>query len=209
MNRSASEVAAGEAANLAYYEANAGAYARQTHHVDLSHLYEPFIALLPRHARILDVGCGGGRDLKAFRERGFKPLGLDPSPTLVQIAGKYSGAEVVVGKVETLECEEMFDGVWACASLHHLPRTELPESLRRIHQSLIAGGIFFLSVQAGQGEGFGEDGRFYTRYTQSEIRFAIIASGFHVLEIWEAPDAMPGRTDICWINLIARKPLPT
>ncbi len=207
MSSSASKFFSGEAANLAYYEANAEAYAKQTRHVDLSHLYEPFIALLPRRARILDVGCGSGRDLRAFRERGFEPFGIDPSLTLVQIAGKYSGAKVAATKVETLEFEDRFDGVWACASLHHLPRSELPESLRRIYRSLIAGGVFFLSIQVGHGEEYGEDGRFYTRYTNSEIRIAVHASGFQVLETWETPDTLPGRTDIFWINLLARKPL--
>ncbi len=197
------------AANLAYYEANAETYAKQTYHADLSDLYAPFLALLPRNARILDVGCGGGRDLRAFRERGYETFGIDPSPALVEIARQYSGAELAVVKVENLEFEEKFDGVWACASLLHLPRTELPEALRRIHRSLIAGGVFFLSVQAGQGEKFGEDGRFYARYGESEIRFEVHAVGFDILETWETSDTLPGRTQICWVNLLARKPFPS
>lgn len=209
MSSTASKVVAAEAANLAYYEANAEKYAKQTYHADLSHLYAPFLALLPRNARILDVGCGGGRDLRAFSERGYEPFGIDPSPALVEIARQYSGAEIAVANVEAIEFEEKFDGVWACASLLHLPRAELPNALKHIHRSLIAGGVLFLSVQTGHGEEFGEDGRFYTRYDESEIRIAVHASGFDIMETWETSDALPGRNEICWINLLARKQFPT
>lgn len=209
MSTLVSKVVSPEAANLAYYDANAEAYAKQTYHADLSHLYVPFLALLPRNARILDVGCGGGRDMRVFRERGYKPFGIDPSTALVKIARQYSGAEVAVAKVDELEFEENFDGVWACASLLHLPRAELPNGLMHIHRSLIAGGVLFLSVQAGHGEEFGEDGRFYTRYDESEIRIGVHALDFDILETWKTSDALLGRTEICWINLLARKPFPT
>lgn len=208
MNGAGSKVVAAEVANLAYYEANAEKYAKQTCHADLSHLYAAFLSLLPRNARILDVGCGGGRDLRAFHERGFDVFGVDPSSALVEIAREYSGAEVAVAKVEALEFEEKFDGVWACASLLHLPKAELPEALRRIHRSLIAGGVFFLSVQAGRGEEFSEDGRFYARYEEPEIRSAIQEIGFDTLNTWTTSDALSGRAKISWINLLARKPLP-
>lgn len=196
-------------ANLAYYEANAATYAEQTLHADLSHLYAPFLSLLPRSARILDVGCGGGRDLKAFRERGFKPFGIDPSLALVEIARQHSGAEVAVAKVEELEFVQEFDAVWACASLLHLPRSVLPEALRRIKRSLVHGGVFFLSVQAGSGECVSEDGRFYARFDESEIRMAVEAIGFSILEAWTTADSLAGRSVIYWINLLARKISPT
>lgn len=202
-------VAAAEAANLAYYEANAEMYARQTYHADLSQLYGPFLELLPLNACILDVGCGGGRDLREFRERGYETFGIDPSPALVEIARQYSGAKVAVAKVETMEFDEKFDGVWACASLLHLPRAELPNALHHIDRSLTPGGILFLSVQAGHGQAFGEDGRFYARYYGSEIRIAVHTSGFDILKTWETSDVLPGRTNICWINLLARKPFST
>lgn len=208
MNSAGSKVVSAEVTNLAYYEANAEKYANQTRYADLSHLYAAFLSLLPRNARILDVGCGGGRDLRAFRERGFEAFGVDPSSALVEIACEYSGAEVAVAKVEALEFEEQFDGVWACASLLHLPKAKLQEALRRIHRSLIAGGVLFLSVQAGRGEEFSEDGRFYALYEEPEIRSAIQETGFGTLNTWTTSDALPGRPEISWINLLARKPLP-
>jgi len=207
MSRSDSNAITSDLANLAYYEANAAMYAEQTSHADLSHLYEPFLSLLPQGARILDVGCGGGRDLRAFRERGFKAFGIDPSPALVEIARQHSGAEVAIARVEELEFVEEFDAVWACASLLHLPKSELSQALRRIQRSLVPGGVFFLSVQAGSGEDFIEDGRFYSRYDEAEIRMVVRATGLDILETWGTADSLASRNGMCWINLLARKPL--
>lgn len=198
-----------EVANLAFYDANAEAYAAQTYRADLSHLYGPFLALLPRNAHILDVGCGGGRDLRAFRERGFIPFGIDPSSELARIARHYSGVEVVVGKVELLEIEEKFDGAWACASLLHLRKAELPNALKRLHRSLIGSGVLFLSVQAGDGEEFGPDGRFYSRYSESELQNAVHVSGFEILRTWQTSDSLPARPTVTWINVLARKSYST
>lgn len=194
-------------ANLAYYEANAVAYAEKTSRADLSHLYAPFLASLPRGARILDVGCGGGRDLKAFRELGFKPVGIDPSPALVEIARQYSGAEVAVADVQEMEFVDEFEAVWACASLLHLPKLELSEALRCIKRSLISGGVFFLSLQNGSGEHVIHDGRFYARYGESEIQIAVQQNGFEIFETWETTDSLANRSDIHWINLLAKKSL--
>ncbi len=205
MSSSPQNSSAIELANLTYYDANAAKYAESTFQIDLSHLYAPFLSLLPPGARILDVGCGGGRDLRAFRDKGFKPIGIEPSVALAEIARKQSGVGVDVTKVEAIEFEQEFEAVWACASLLHLPRTELPEALRRIKRSLATNGVLFLSVQSGTGEEFLEDGRFYTRYTELAIRASVVTVGFDILKTWKTADSDPSRARISWINLLARK----
>lgn len=205
MRSNESKAVTAKQANLAYYEANATTYAERTADANLSHLYESFLSLLPPSARILDVGCGGGRDLKAFRKQGFDAFGIDPSSELAAIARRNSGANVAVAHVENIDLLEEFDAVWACASLLHLPRTELPEALKRIRRSLVTGGVFFLSVQAGSGEGISEDGRYFTYYDEPEIRAAVEATGFEVLKIWGTADSLDRRSAIRWVNLLARK----
>jgi SAM-dependent methyltransferase len=200
-----SKAATARQANLTYYDANATTYAERTADANLSHLYESFLSLLPPSARILDVGCGGGRDLKAFRKRGFDALGIDPSSELAAIARRNSGTNVAVAHVENIDFLEEFDAVWACASLLHLPRTELPEALKRIRRSLVTGGVFFLSVQAGSGEGISGDGRYFTYYDEPEIRAAVEATGFEILKKWGTADSLDGRCAIRWVNLLARK----
>jgi SAM-dependent methyltransferase len=195
----------GGAANLAFYEANAKAYAEQTAGADLNHLYSPFLALLPKGARILDVGCGGGRDLKVFGQRGYRPHGIDPSPALAKIASERSGCETSIGRVEQLEFESDFDAVWACASLLHLPMNVLPQALGRIRRALVKEGILFLSMQRGVGEGFDEDGRFVARYESAALRAALTTANFQLLDVWQSEDGLPGREAIKWLNLLAKK----
>lgn len=195
----------GDSANLAFYEANAKTYAAQTAGANLNHLYAPFLALLPKGARILDVGCGGGRDLKVFQERGYRPHGIDPSPALAHIAREWSACETWIGRVEELEAENEFDGVWACASLLHLPKGILPTAMSRIRRALVNGGILFLSVQRGVGQGIDEDGRFVARYDCSALRVAVASANFQVLDLWLSEDTLPGRAAITWLNLLAKK----
>lgn len=193
------------AKTLSFYENNADSYFEQTHDVNLEHLYVPFFARLPKGARILDVGCGSGRDLRVFRERGYRPIGLEPSKKLAGIARKYSGVKVVQKFVEDLDFKDAFDAVWACASLLHIPREDLPEALVHVHECLVKEGIFFLSVQTGVGEGFSADGRYYSFYHEADIRKIVSQSGFRVESIWTTSDLLKSRTNISWINLLSRK----
>lgn len=205
INMCLDQISAIDQANLAFYENNAVSYANQTEVAVLSYLYSPFLELLPIGARILDVGCGSGRDLKIFLERGYEPVGIDPSPSLVEIARERSSCSVVVGRAEALNFNAAFEGVWACASLLHLPRRILPRALANINKSLVQDGIFFLSMQNGSGESVGEDGRFYSRYSSSELISALNDAGFNVLSLWNTDDFLSRRDEITWVNILTRK----
>ncbi len=191
---------------LAYYDSHADEYARQTAGADLNKLYERFLPHLPVASQILDIGCGGGRDMRAFKMLGFDCLGIDPAPSLARIARKYSGCEVIVAKAEEIKFNEEFEGAWACASLLHLPRTILPIALVKIHNALKAGGAFFLSMQEGIEDCVEADGRFFARYTSEELLLYIRTAGFKVLEQWCTADTLPGRREIVWLNVLAEKP---
>lgn len=187
-----------------FYELNAHRYAGLTSSVDLSQLRSRFIKHLPPHARVLDVGCGAGRDLRAFKAAGFEAEGIEPAPALARIAREFSGCPVSVTTIDKLEANGKFDGVWACASLLHLRVAELPEALARIRRALRDPGIFFMSMQRGAGENAAPDGRFYCLYEESEILDAVNGQGFVPLDVWESGDALPERQAIRWINLLAR-----
>lgn len=191
-------------ATFVYYEANAASYARQTQAADLGELYAKFLPSLGQGARILDVGCGAGRDLKAFREQGFQALGIDPSPSLAKLAREYSGCDVLVERVEEMRFRHEFDGAWACASLLHLPRSVLPVALKRIHDALRPGGVLLLSMQLGLGEMRTTDGRFYTRYQPADLRREVEAVGFDIIEAWQSSDSLGERRSIWWVNIMGR-----
>jgi hypothetical protein len=128
---------------------------------------------------------------------------LEPAESLAAIARAESGCEVIVAKVEDLHRQDEFDGVWACASLLHLPRQRLPLALERIAASLKRDGALFLSMQRGVGEFTAPDGRFYALYQPDAIALALSADGFKVVEQWEAGDSL-GERPIRWLNVLAR-----
>lgn len=187
-----------------FYEENAAEYFERTVGADLTHLYEPFFELLPDRARILDAGCGSGRDLPTFVGRGYRAMGIDASPRLVALAQAYSGAPCAVLRLEDLNYDRCFDGIWACASLLHLPKVTLPVVLRRLHRALAAGGVLFASVQEGNGEKRHVDGRFYAYYTPSEFHDAMEHAGFAIEHEWVTKDALREAKGPRWLNVLAR-----
>jgi SAM-dependent methyltransferase len=100
--------------------------------------------------RILDLGCGPGRDLAAFRALGHEPIGLEGSPPLAAMARKHSGCEVWEQDFLTLKLPSCrFDGIFANASLFHVPRQELPRVLSELHAALKPDGVLFTSNPGG------------------------------------------------------------
>ena len=188
-----------------YYELNAAEYASRTLNADLSKLYEPFLSKIPKHSRILDVGCGAGRDLREFSRRGYRPYGIDSSRALATMAHWNSGAPTEQLRVEDAKFSGDFEGVWACASLLHLPKSRLSQALARLWLAMTSPAVMFVSVQEGRGEITSEDGRFFALYSQDDIIQKLISSGFEVNEAWVTTDTLPGRSKIRWINVLATK----
>jgi SAM-dependent methyltransferase len=153
-----------------YYEEHAFAYASETLSANLNNELNLFSARLALGARILDVGCGAGRDLKNLHERGFGTIGLDRSFSLTQIAQTVSGEPLICADLRTLPlATESFDAVWASASLLHLRRTQIIPALLEIRRVVRAGGWLGLTLKLGRGEHVDDRGRFVALYGPSEI----------------------------------------
>lgn len=159
-----------EAQTLKYYERNAESYFKATHDADLSTLYERLTRRLPQGARILDAGSGSGRDTLAFLRRGFAVSAFDSSPALCELSTRMTGVRTRVLRFQELEDEEEYDGIWACASLLHVPEAELPDAIARLVRALKPGGVLYMSFKHGAGERVTEDGRFFTDMTDSRLR---------------------------------------
>lgn len=132
---------------LAWYAANAATFATAADTVDLSALHAAFIARLPAGARVLDFGCGSGRDARAFVRMGCRVAALEPCEALARIAESVLGFSVRHGRVEELDDRGVYDGVWACASLLHVPVTSMREVLARLARSLVPGGVLYVSSE--------------------------------------------------------------
>ena len=188
----------------AFYRENAQSYFDRTAGLTMAHLYGPFLEAVGDGRRLLDVGCGSGRDVKAFRAMGYDAFGIDASRELVGMAIAHVGPYFTVARAETYRVQEPFDAVWACASLLHLRRSDLHSAARNLRALLARGGVLFASVQVGVGERVLPDGRHFTYYGGREFEEAITEGGFQVFRSWESKDVM--RSDgPTWINVLGRR----
>ncbi len=190
---------------LQYYAKNADQFAADTAAVDFSAAQDRFLAILPPAAHILDLGCGSGRDTKAFLDRSFRVTPIDGSPELCALASAYTGIPVRQMLFEELDDQAIYDGIWASASVLHVPSGELPDIFRRMITALNPGGIIYASFKYGTFEGE-RTGRWYTDFT--EETFHPFLQQFPELLIedqWISPDVRPGRESEKWLNSILRK----
>jgi SAM-dependent methyltransferase len=192
---------------LAYYEANAQRFADGTIDVDLSELYRHFLELLPTGGSILDAGCGPGRDIRYFSERGFQVVAFDNSPEMVRFASEYSGQDVLLLSFDEVDFQERFDGVWACSSTLHVPEKDMAGILRKLALALKPGGILYTSHKYGEGELMRGD-RLFVDYTeQSFDNLLTKVLELELVRYYRTSDARPGRGDEKWLNILLRRPI--
>jgi SAM-dependent methyltransferase len=188
---------------LAYYNTHAEDFVRRTRNVDMRPTREAFTALLPPGGRVLDAGCGSGRDSLAFLEEGFDVTAFDGSSALAELASTLTGLRVLCMPFAELTFASGFDGVWACASLLHLPPAELDDAVERLVDALKAGGTLFMSFKQGEGQAI-DDGRF-TSFMSDHALQALLERHprLAVVRVWTAADAQ-GRP-VRWSNVLARR----
>ncbi|MEW7972780.1 MAG: class I SAM-dependent methyltransferase [Candidatus Thiodiazotropha endolucinida] len=191
---------------ISYYEKHAAEYFNQTVNADMSHLYTPFLERVRSGGSILDAGCGSGRDLLAFAKKGFNVMGIDASAQLARMASSYSGAPVKVIDFSEMSFKDCFDGIWACASLLHIEKSELQNVLCNFRKALVHGGVLFASVREGTGTRVGSGGRAYTLYSVIEFKQHIIDAGLELDLVWVTSDVLERREKLSWINILAKKP---
>lgn len=186
-----------------YYNKNAESYVNNTKELDLSHIHKKFLPLVKDGGLILDFGCGSGRDSKIFMELGYKVEAIDGSDKVCNLASDFLG--IPVGCVNFYDfCEvDKYDGVYACASLLHIPYEDISFVLNKIYNALRYNGVFYMSVKIGDSERM-QDGKHYTDLTENSARKLFAKTPFSILEIWESGDSVPGRNER-WLNIIAKK----
>jgi SAM-dependent methyltransferase len=195
-----------DAATLDFYAAEASVYAARSPDGASQHLHA-FLDRLAPGARILELGCGGGRDSAAMRARGFDIDPTDGSPEMAREASARLGRPVRVLRFDELDATGAYDAVWAHACLLHVPRKALLAVLARVFRALKPGGLHFADFKGGGAEGRDGLGRYYNYLTNAEADEAYRASGpWEMLSVADhvggGYDGRPGP----WVAVTARRP---
>ena len=187
---------------IEYYNNEADRFFESTVSVDFSKIQEQFLKYVKPGGRILDLGCGSGRDSRAFLERGYEVVAVDGSRELAKIAGAYIGQKVIVADFREFEPEGTFDGIWACASLLHLLREEIAAVMRRMAAHLAEGGCFYASFKYGEFQGE-RNGRYFTDMTEESFRELLEGvPGLAIEEYFSSGDVRAGRESERWLNVM-------
>jgi predicted TPR repeat methyltransferase len=161
-----------------------------------------FAELLPAGGAVLEAGCGWGRDAKALHAAGFQVTAFDGSAEMVRLAREHTGLQVEQMRFQEMAWEGAFDGVWACASLLHVPLAELDEVLARVVAALKPDGVFYASFKHGAGERE-RDGRRFTDMTGETLRPRLERAGLEPVDLWISPDERPHAVPGEWVSALS------
>jgi SAM-dependent methyltransferase len=189
-----------------YYNQNAQAFYDRTINANVTEEQNKFLNVLPLQSHILDAGCGVGRDAKCFIEKGHRVVAFDASSEMVKFSTQELQQETLQLHFNEINFSQEFDGVWASASLLHVPYDETRDTYERLHQALKPGGFFYASYKYGS-EYMAIEGRDFYNMNETTI-LAYLKELFEVHEIWQMADnrskVAPSASKV-WLNFIVRK----
>ncbi len=187
-----------------YYNKIANSYFNTTVNADVNALYDRFLRYVSKGAKILDLGCGSGRDVKAFLDMGYDVDAIDGSEELARLASEYTGIQVKCMDFNQLNENSVYDAVWACASLLHVTSQNLPNIMARIRRALKTSGVVYASFKHGDFEGVRDD-RYYTDMTSERLAEVLNKTGgFSIVEEGYSDDVRAENNTV-WYNVILRK----
>jgi cyclopropane fatty-acyl-phospholipid synthase-like methyltransferase len=188
-----------------YYNKNAKDFFENTVEANMSEAYEKFNNYLKKGDSILDLGCGSGRDSKYFSEYGYNVVSADYSYEMVKMASEYLKKDVTQSDMRNMNFKNKFDGIWACASILHIEKSEIPKVLKNCHMALKNNGILYMSFKYGEGE-VERGGRHFSNFTENSFSNLLnTLNFFDICEFWKTADVRTNREDEFWLNVIVRK----
>lgn len=188
-----------------YYNQNPEKFILSTQSIDFQSTQNRFLSNIPPASHILDFGCGSGRDTRYFLEHGYQVTAIDGSSELCRLASEYTGIQVIHMMFQELTDVNLYDGIWACSSILHLPYDELKSVMIKLSKALKENGMLYTSFKYGTFEGK-RDERYFTDMTEEKAEaFLKEIAAFEIKDQWITFDIRPGRDEEKWLNLILRK----
>lgn len=188
-----------------YYNLNAKNFIENTQNADMHIPQNRFHRLLAEHASILDFGCGSGQDTKFFLQKGYDVTATDGSAELCKLVSAFSGIDVKEMLFQDLDAISMYNGIWACSSILHLPKIEQFPVFQKMCNALKENGVIYTSFKYGNFEGE-RNGRYFTDFREDTFQeFIKEIPELTVEEQQITSDVRPGRGEEKWLNLILRK----
>lgn len=191
-----------------FYNKNAEEYYYNTVNIDMSIIYHKFLNYLPPGGKILDAGCGSGRDSLFFLKKGFQVLAFDASAKMVEMSSQLISQDVLLATFENFQTADKYDGIWACASLLHVEKSNIDMVIDRLTEYLKFQGTFYMSFKYGQ-QDYQKEGRHFTCFQEDD--FSSFFSGHPMLiivDLFKTADVRPDRPDEYWLNCFLKKSQP-
>ncbi|MEF9935464.1 MAG: class I SAM-dependent methyltransferase [Clostridium sp.] len=190
---------------IEYYNENSNSYFEVTVGSNMDSIYEEYFKMLPK-GHILDLGCGSGRDSKAFLSRGYTVTSIDGSEAMVDIASKYTGQEVLLMDIENLYFQNKFNGIWACASLLHINKSNMKRVLTSLRDLLTEDGYMYMSFKNRDSEYIDAAGRYFNCYSEEGIRSQLDnIEGLNIEKVFITSGAKKGDEEETWLNVICKR----
>lgn len=189
---------------IQYYNKNAQAYYNKTINVDMSKLYDRFLVYLKECGTIIDIGCGSGRDMKYFADKGYEVEGIDASVEMCRLASSSSLCVENV-TIEEWNPRRKYDGIWANASLLHISIPQIDSFFTKAESCLKAGGVIFCSMKSGLENESDAEGRYFCSFSEKSMDEILARHPMFLLcDKWYSDDKM-GRGDFRWLHFILKK----
>lgn len=191
---------------LEYYNKNAKTYFEQTINGNLQENYDRFLEKIPNKGYILDFGCGSGRDSKYFLEKGYQVKAIDGSIEMCKLASEYINQEVKCMKFDELEDENLYDGIWACASIIHVEKENLPNILQKMIKALKPNGSIYISIKKGSGYQI-KEGTYYNHVTLEEVTHLLekLDMNTKIIDYFDTLSSVNRPDKPIWANFIIQK----
>lgn len=189
--------------SIDYYERYAASYYENTVDLSMEEALQRFLKLLPENADVLDLGCGSGRDSVYMEEAGCYVTLMDGSEQMCRLAEIHTDQEVLHMTFEEMEFEQVFDGIWACASLLHVAGKDMDRIMKKVVNALQPGGILYMSFKYGEEEEI-RNHRLFHDYTEETARDMIMRQrGVEILDMWQSDDIRGNGQR--WLNILVKK----